>query len=117
MKKINKTLVSSIILTAILIVLLVFSKGFEGILNQLFSTKFPSGSRTALYVLFLEHLRMVVISSLIAIVLGFLLGVFVTTKYGRVFKDSLLKLVNLGQAFPSAALLALVIPIVGYGIE
>lgn len=117
MKKINKTLVSSIILSVILFLLLLFSKSFEGILNQLFSTKFPSGSRTALHVLFLEHLRMVVISSLIAIALGFLLGVFVTTKYGLVFKDSLLKLVNLGQAFPSAALLALVIPIVGYGIE
>ena len=117
MKKINKTLLSSIILFIILILLLLYSKGFEGVLNQLFSTKFPSGSRTALHVLFLEHLRMVVISSIIAIVTGFVLGVFVTTKFGLVFKDSLLKLVNLGQAFPSAALLALVIPIVGYGIE
>ena len=117
MKKINKTLLSSIILSIILILLLLYSKGFEGVLNQLFSTKCPSGSRTALHVLFLEHLRMVVISSIIAIVTGFVLGVFVTTKFGLVFKDSLLKLVNLGQAFPSAALLALVIPIVGYGIE
>jgi len=117
MKKINKTLLSSIILSIILILLLLYSKSFEGVLNQLFSTKFPSGSRTALHVLFLEHLKMVAISSLIAILVGFFLGVFVTTKSGRVFKDSLLKLVNLGQAFPSAALLALVIPIVGYGIE
>lgn len=117
MRKINKTLVGSMILSIILLLLLIFSKSFEGILNELFSTKFPSGSRTPLRVLFLEHLKMVLISSLIAIISGFFLGVFVTTKYGRIFKDSLLKLVNLGQAFPSAALLALVIPMVGYGIE
>ncbi|MGB4587987.1 MAG: hypothetical protein WBI17_01975, partial [Clostridiaceae bacterium] len=103
MKKFNKTLFSSLILSVILLVLLIYSKNFEGILNQLFSAKFPSGSRTPLHVLFLEHLEMVLISSLIAIIAGFLLGVFVTTKYGSVFKDSLLKLVNLGQAFPSAA--------------
>lgn len=60
---------------------------------------------------------MVLLSSLIAIVLGTSIGIFITTSYGREFKELLLKTVNLGQAFPSPALLALAVPILGYGIK
>lgn len=56
-------------------------------------------------------------SSLIAVIVGSILGIFVTTSYGSEFKDLLLKTVNLGQSFPSAALLALAVPILGYGIK
>ncbi len=117
MKKINGAYLSIAVLGLILTMMIIFSSRFEGILNQVFSTKFPSGSRTPLHVLFWQHLQMVVISSLIAISVGLVMGIFVTTSMGEEFKTSLLKLVNLGQTFPSAALLALVVPMVGYGIE
>lgn len=97
--------------------MIIFSGTFENILNGVFSSKFPSGSRTPLIVLFSQHIQMVAISSLIAISLGLTIGIFVTTSMGEEFKNSLLKLVNLGQTFPSAALLALAVPIVGYGME
>ena len=117
MKKVNLTIISASLLTLVLFFMILYSKGFERILNSMFSTKFPSGSRIPLHELFLQHLEMVAISSLIAIAAGLVLGIFVTTRHGGEFKESLLKLVNFGQTFPSAALLALVIPIVGYGIE
>src|SRR5690554_4372265 len=97
-----------LLLVLLLGAMLLFPEGFEEILAGLFTSKFTQGSRTPLPVLFLEHLEMVVISSAMAITFGFVLGVFLTTKTGAEFKESLLKLVNLGQTFPSAALLALV---------
>lgn len=117
MKKINGAYLTIFIIFLALAAMIIFSDGFESILNRLFSSKFSSGSRTPLRVLFWQHMQMVVISSIIAITLGFSIGIFVTTSMGEEFKPSFLKLVNLGQAFPSAALLALAVPIVGYGIE
>lgn len=117
MKKINGAYLVIFILMIILGAMIIFSGEFEKILNNLFSSKFPSGSRTPLLTLFWQHMQMVVISSAIAITLGLTIGIFVTTSMGEEFKTSLLKLVNLGQTFPSAALLALVVPVVGYGIE
>jgi osmoprotectant transport system permease protein len=106
-----------LILFILLILLLLFPKDFEHFLGRYFLSKFPEGSRTPLSQLFLQHMEMVVISSFLAISTGILLGIFLTTKMGIPFKDSLLKLVSLGQTFPSAALLALVVPVVGYGLK
>ena len=117
MKKINGAYLVIVILIVVLASMIIFSGTFEDILNRVFSSKFPSGSRTPLLVLFWQHIQMVAISSLIAVSLGLTIGIFVTTSMGEEFKSSLLKLVNLGQTFPSAALLALAVPIVGYGIE
>ncbi len=117
MKKNNGAFIVIAMLIALLFAIIMFSDVFEGILNRAFSSKFPSASRTPLYILFAQHMQMVVISSLIAISLGLIIGIFVTTHLGEEFKISLLKLVNLGQTFPSAVLLALAVPVVGYGIE
>ncbi len=116
MKK-NMALIPIVILILLLSAMLIYSKGFEELLKSMFTSKFPEGSRTPLFVLFMQHMEMVVISSAMAIVFGISLGIFLTTSFGEEFKASLLKLVNLGQTFPSAALLALVVPIVGYGIK
>lgn len=110
-------LYAALLLSVILLLLLLFPKEFEGFLGRYFLSKFPEGSRTPLSQLFIEHMEMVVISSALAISSGIFLGIFLTTKVGAPFKDSLLKLVSLGQTFPSAALLALVVPVVGYGLK
>lgn len=113
----NSRLYAALLLSVLLALLLIFPKEFEGFLGRYFLSKFPEGSRTPLSQLFTEHMEMVVISSALAISSGIFLGIFLTTKVGAPFKDSLLKLVSLGQTFPSAALLALVIPVVGYGLK
>ena len=117
MKANKKGLIVAVILAIILGLMVIYSKEFETVLYQYFSGKSTEGSRTPLMVYFLQHIWMVLLSSLIAVTLGSTLGIFVTTTYGREFKELLLKTVNLGQAFPSAALLALTVPILGYGIK
>lgn len=117
MKTNRRGLIVAALLGIILGIIVIYSKGFETLLYRFFSSKSTEGSRTLLAVYFGQHIKMVLISSLIALILGVSLGIFVTTSYGSEFKDLLLKTVNLGQAFPSPALLALAVPILGYGIK
>lgn len=116
-KRINKGLFIALILSIILILLIIYSREFEMILDRFFTSKSSEGSRTKLSVYFIQHLWMVFLSSSIAIVVGVSLGIFVTTSYGSEFKMLLLKVASFGQAFPSPALLALTVPILGYGIK
>ena len=104
-------------LTAVLVVMLIFSREFEIFMYDIFDTKTQTGSRTPLLVLFTQHLNMVVISGIIAVALGLALGIFISSGYGREYRDAFEEIISLGQAFPSAALLALVVPVVGYGSE
>ncbi|AQS53114.1 Glycine betaine uptake system permease protein YehW [Jeotgalibaca dankookensis] len=113
----KKGLITAAILAGILFLIVLYSQGFETILYKFFSSKSTEGSRTLLYVYFMEHIWMVLLSSLLAVTIGTTLGIFVTTTAGQEFKTLLLKAVNLGQAFPSPALLALTVPILGYGIK
>lgn len=117
MKVNRRGLIVAALLTIVLAIIVIYSRGFEQIFYKFFSSKSEEGSRTLLAVYFVEHLWMVILSSLIAIVIGMSIGIFITTSYGHEFKDLLLKTVNLGQAFPSPALLALAVPILGYGIK
>lgn len=117
MKVSRKRLIVVAILSIILAILVIYSKSFESFLYKYFSSKSTEGSRTLLAVYFIEHIWIVLLSSLIAVIIGLVLGIFVTTSYGKEFKELLLKAVNLGQSFPSPALLALAVPILGYGIE
>ncbi len=113
----KRGLIVAAVLAIILAILVIYSKGFETILYKYVPSKSTLGSRTPLLVYFVQHIWMVSLSSLIAVVLGTILGVFVTTKHGHEFKEILLKTVSLGQAFPSPALLALTVPILGYGLK
>lgn len=117
MKNNKRGFIYVFILAIILGVLVIYSKGFEEVLYKFVSSKSSEGSRTLLRVYFLEHIWMVLLSSSIAIILGLILGIFVTTARGHEFKEILLKTASLGQAFPSPALLALTVPILGYGIK
>lgn len=117
MRENKKEILTIFFLVVLLFLIIIYSQEFEKILNMLFSSENKGGSRTSLSTYFFEHIRMVSLSSLIAIVIGVTLGVFVTSSYGAEFKDLLLKLASFGQSFPSPALLALTVPILGYGIE
>ncbi len=117
MKSNKRDLIVVVLLSIILALIVIYSKEFETLLYKYFNAKSTEGSRTPLIVYFMEHMRMVLLSSFIAVTMGVLLGIFVTTKHGSEFKELLLKTVNLGQSFPSPALLALAVPILGYGIK
>lgn len=113
----KKGLIAVVLLTIVLALIVIYSKQFETLLYRYFSSKSTEGSRTPLVVYFIEHIKIVLSSSFIAVILGIVLGTFVTTSYGNEFKELILKTVNLGQSFPSPALLALAVPILGYGVK
>jgi osmoprotectant transport system permease protein len=67
-------------------------------------------------VLFTEHLKLVAISSLLAIVISFPIGILITRERFKKFEWFFLNLANMGQAVPSIAVLALIMLVLGIGL-
>jgi osmoprotectant transport system permease protein len=75
----------------------------------------PVYSRASFLELTLAHLQLVGLSSLVAALIGIGLGVFVTRHIGREFAPLASSVAAIGQTFPPIAVLALAIPMLGYG--
>jgi osmoprotectant transport system permease protein len=67
--------------------------------------------------LLLGHLLIVGASSGMAVVFGVAAGVFVTRPMGAEFRGSVESIVTIGQAIPPVAVLALAVPLVGFGFD
>lgn len=61
------------------------------------------------------HLQLVIVSSGASIVLGVAAGVFVTRRRGREFRPLVESLMAMGQTVPPVAVLALAVPVMGFG--
>lgn len=115
MRVLQRTIGPFIIL--VVFVTLVFAKPlwllvFEGIFPDATELWYP---RAELYELVLEHLVLVGISSLLSAAVGIGAAVFLTRRIGTPFLPLGERLAVLGQAFPPAAVLALSVPILGFG--
>ena len=64
-----------------------------------------------------EHLALVVVSGSLAVATGIALGVFVTRPGGRDFRATVDNLSALSQTIPPVAVLALAVPLLGFGLE
>jgi len=64
-----------------------------------------------------EHLALVLISSALAIIVGLGIGIFVTRPAGKDFLRIANDLSSLGQTFPPVAVLALAVPLLGFGFK
>lgn len=88
------------------------------ILGHLFPTTsgpvFPTATMADLV---LRHLAIVGISSAVTIAIGIPLGVWVTRASGRDFRELVAAGVDFGQTFPPVAVLALMMPILGFSIR
>jgi osmoprotectant transport system permease protein len=62
-----------------------------------------------------QHILLVGASSLFSIVVGSAIGVWVTRPSGQHFKPLLESVLAIAQAFPPVAVLALAVPVVGFG--
>lgn len=71
--------------------------------------------RADLLVLVGEHLELVVVSSLITVAVGIPVGIWVTRPAGRDFLPVVSDLTSFGQTFPPVAVLALAVPVMGFG--
>ncbi|MCE5328854.1 ABC transporter permease [bacterium] len=63
-----------------------------------------------------EHLKLVIISSGLTIITGVPLGIWVTRSSMRDFLDIINNLVSIGQTIPPVAVLALAVPVFGFGL-
>jgi len=72
--------------------------------------------RANLLVLVGEHLELVIISSSFTILIGVPLGIWVTRPSGRNFLPIVTDLTSFGQTFPPVAVLALAVPMLGFGL-
>lgn len=64
-----------------------------------------------------EHLILVILSSIIAVTSGLLLGIGVTRKAGADFLDLARNTVAITQTFPPVAIVALAVPVIGFGLK
>ena len=67
--------------------------------------------------LVLEHLILVFMASGLATVVGLAAGISVTRTWGREFLPAVNAMASLGQTFPPVAVLAIAVPVVGFGFK
>lgn len=88
--------------------------------EPLFHALFPEQPRplyqqAGFFALTLAHAELVGISSLLAVVIGISAGVIVTRPAGREFRSLVETLAAMGQTFPPVAVLAMAVPVMGFG--
>ena len=108
-----------LLLPMILLVLLVFAMP---LMAPLFHAAFPAldrpvYTRASFLSLTLSHIGIVLAASVPVIIAGIAAGIFVTRESGREFAGILGTVTAIGQTFPPSAVLAIAVPLVGYGGE
>ncbi len=108
-----------ILLLLILFFFLIFNMSiWETALKTLFpQEKEVIYPRATLAVLVGEHLILVSVSTLMALFTGLLFGIFVTRPAGRDFLEIVNDITALAQTFPPVAVLALAVPLMGFGVK
>jgi len=109
-------IVLAVLVTAF-VVLIANDQWWETSLRSLF----PEESRVlhpraSLLVLVGEHVLLVLYSSSLTVLVGVPLGIWVTRPGGRSFLPIVNDLTSFGQTFPPVAVLALAVPIMGFGV-
>jgi osmoprotectant transport system permease protein len=89
-------------------------------LKPLFAYLFPAQERPlfeqdSFWNLTVAHLTLVGISSAVSVVVGVAAGIFVTRRAGREFRPLIETIVATGQTFPPVAVLAVAVPLLGFG--
>jgi osmoprotectant transport system permease protein len=110
-------LVSPLLWVAVLFFVLLFKMDA---LRPLFRWAFPQAKpyiydRAGFPELFLAHLALVATASFAATLIGVALAVFVTRPAGGQFRTIVDTLAAIGQTFPPVAVLAIAVPLIGFG--
>ncbi|MGE7138676.1 ABC transporter permease [Luteibacter sp. NPDC031894] len=75
----------------------------------------PLYTRTSFPILTLAHLGLVVVATLIAVVIGLGLGILATRPAGRSLLPTVRAVAVIGQTIPPVAVLAIAVPLLGFG--
>ncbi|WP_158807140.1 ABC transporter permease [Beijerinckia sp. L45] len=99
-----------------LIALVVAMPAFRPGLHQLFpELREPIYARASFVTLTIAHLQLVAIATGFAAAAGIAIGIAVTREAGRAFAPLARTVGTIGQTFPPVAVLALAVPLLGYG--
>ncbi len=107
-----------LVVLALLVALVVAPERFAGLFQPL--TKFGQPAiytQSPLLRLTLSHLGIVAVATIASTVVAVGLAIFVTRPVGREFLPLSRSIANLGQTFPPVAVLAIAVPIFGFGTE
>ncbi|MCA1406612.1 ABC transporter permease [Ensifer sp. IC3342] len=105
-----------LVVLLLLLVFLLQPSWFEPLLRPLVQQNAPAiYNQGSLFWLTLLHLRTVFVATLAAALVAVALAILVTRKAGAEFLPLSRSLVNIGQTFPPVAVLALAVPIFGFG--
>jgi len=118
--KIKRSKIKNWIVLFILILFFVLIMINEGWRQSALSFLFPAEknliySRISLVFMLFEHLKLVVISSSITVISGILIGTLATRSSLKDFLDIINNFISIGQTFPPVAVLALAVPVFGFG--
>ena len=109
---------SVVLMATALAWMVVDSEGLERILRAMFpAERIVLYERQTLGQLLADHMLLVAVAASVAAFIGLALGLLLLTPAGARFRDLILDLANFGQTFPSLAVMALVVPVLGYGWE
>ncbi|MDO8491727.1 MAG: ABC transporter permease [Dehalococcoidia bacterium] len=72
--------------------------------------------RATLLVLVWEHIQLVAVSSALTLLIGIPLGIWVTRPGGKELQPVVASVTSFGQTFPPVAVLALAVPLLGFGL-
>lgn len=101
---------------ALLIALVFAPQLFEPVFRPLTENGAPAiYNQGSLLDLTLAHLALVAVASLASALVALALGIFVTRPSGTEFLPLSRAVVNIGQVFPPVAVLAIAVPLVGFG--
>jgi len=89
---------------------------WDRVLGAMFPTERAATYPVPLATLTMQHLTIVLVSSGLTILVGIPLGIWVTRASGKDFRDIVAAGVDIGQTFPPVAVLALMMPILGFGL-
>ena len=114
--KLLMSLVPRAVLLAVLLLFLARPHLFEPLFRPLVNEGAPAiYDRASFVTLTLQHLGLVALATLAATIMAVSMAIFVTRKQGAEFLPLSRSLVNIGQTFPPVAVLALAVPILGFG--
>jgi len=105
-----------LVVLALLVAFLVAPQSFAFLLQPLAKTGQPAiYDRGSLWGLALSHLAVTFVATALATVVALGLAIFVTRPFGAEFLPLSRSLANIGQTFPPVAVLALTVPVLGFG--
>jgi len=107
-----KAIVAPLLLVVLLVVLPHSAPWFHAWMPTLSR---PLYARTSFFALTLSHLWLVAVATLVAVVSGLALGVLATRPAGRSLLPTVRAVAVIGQTFPPVAVLAIAVPLLGFG--